>query len=96
MREEIKKEGIYDARELGVPTMLFLGLQHMFAFFWRYCPSSTTDRIVGSDHTLNGWALYNNFSLPVHKTNGAGFSWLFVRISRWVCYGQSDLCRFTS
>ena len=33
MREEIKKEGIYDARELGVPTMLFLGLQHMFAFF---------------------------------------------------------------
>lgn len=33
MRKEIPKEGIYDARELGVPTMLFLGLQHMFAFF---------------------------------------------------------------
>ena len=26
-----KKEAIYDARELGVPKMLLLGLQHMFA-----------------------------------------------------------------
>ena len=33
MRKEIPREGIYDARELGLPTMLFLGLQHMFAFF---------------------------------------------------------------
>ena len=28
-----KKEAIYDARELGVPKMLLLGLQHMFAMF---------------------------------------------------------------
>ena len=28
-----KKEAIYDARELGVPNMLLLGLQHMFAMF---------------------------------------------------------------
>ena len=28
-----KKESIYDARELGVPKMLLLGLQHMFAMF---------------------------------------------------------------
>lgn len=27
------KEAIYDARELGVPKMLLLGLQHMFAMF---------------------------------------------------------------
>ena len=27
------KEGIYDARKLGVPKMLVLGLQHMFAMF---------------------------------------------------------------
>ena len=27
------KEAIYDARELGVPKMLVLGLQHMFAMF---------------------------------------------------------------
>lgn len=33
MRKEIPKEGVYDARSLGLPTMLFLGLQHMFAFF---------------------------------------------------------------
>ena len=28
-----EKEGIYDARELGIPKMLLLGLQHMFAMF---------------------------------------------------------------
>lgn len=33
MKREILGSGIYDARELGLPTMLFLGLQHMFAFF---------------------------------------------------------------
>ncbi len=33
MRKNIPAEGIYDARELGVPAMAFLGLQHMFAFF---------------------------------------------------------------
>lgn len=31
--KKIPEEGIYDARELGVPAMLFLGLQHMVAFF---------------------------------------------------------------
>ena len=29
----INKEAIYDARQLGVPRMLILGLQHMFAMF---------------------------------------------------------------
>ena len=33
MKRNIPKEGVYDARELGASTMLFLGLQHMFAFF---------------------------------------------------------------
>lgn len=33
MKKEIPKEGIYDAKTLGIPTMMFLGLQHMFAFF---------------------------------------------------------------
>lgn len=33
MKKAVPSEGIYDARELGSPTMLFLGLQHMFAFF---------------------------------------------------------------
>lgn len=28
-----QKQGIYDARELGTPKMLLLGLQHMFSFF---------------------------------------------------------------
>ena len=30
---KIDKEGIYDAKVLGAPKMLILGLQHMFAMF---------------------------------------------------------------
>ena len=30
---ENKRNGIYDARTLGLPKMLILGLQHMFAMF---------------------------------------------------------------
>ena len=29
----IPEEGIFDARQLGIPKMLLLGLQHMFAMF---------------------------------------------------------------
>lgn len=32
-KSTINKEAIYDARQLGVPRMLILGLQHMFAMF---------------------------------------------------------------
>ena len=32
-RQPIPEEGIYDARQLGMPRMLLLGLQHMFAMF---------------------------------------------------------------
>ncbi len=32
-KSTINKEAIYDARQLGVPKMLILGLQHMFAMF---------------------------------------------------------------
>lgn len=32
-KKQIPEEGIFDARELGVPRMLLLGLQHMFAMF---------------------------------------------------------------
>ncbi|MBQ3472180.1 MAG: uracil-xanthine permease, partial [Clostridia bacterium] len=32
-RQPITEEGIYDARQLGMPRMLLLGLQHMFAMF---------------------------------------------------------------
>lgn len=30
---EVQRQGIYDARILGVPKMILLGLQHMFSFF---------------------------------------------------------------
>ena len=30
---QIGTEGIYDARQLGIPKMLILGFQHMFAMF---------------------------------------------------------------
>lgn len=34
-------EPIYDARKLGIPKMLILGIQHMFAMFG--CYNSGTD-----------------------------------------------------
>ena len=33
MKKELGHEAIYDARQLGTPRMLILGLQHMFAMF---------------------------------------------------------------
>ena len=33
MKKELGQEAIYDARELGVPRVLVLGLQHLFAMF---------------------------------------------------------------
>ena len=30
---ELGKEGLYDARQIGVPKMLILGAQHTFAMF---------------------------------------------------------------
>ena len=33
MENETKTDGIYDARKLGTPKMLILGLQHLFAMF---------------------------------------------------------------
>lgn len=30
---KFRVEGIYDAKQLGIPQMLILGLQHMFAMF---------------------------------------------------------------
>ena len=33
MKKELGHEAIYDARQLGTPRMLVLGLQHMFAMF---------------------------------------------------------------
>ena len=33
MKKELGHEAIYDARQLGTPRMLVLGLQHMFAIF---------------------------------------------------------------
>ena len=32
-KQSIPESGIYDARELGIPKMLILGFQHMFAMF---------------------------------------------------------------
>ena len=33
MHKKIPETGIYDARALGAPKMLVLGIQHMFAMF---------------------------------------------------------------
>ena len=33
MKKNLGHDAIYDARELGIPRMLVLGLQHLFAMF---------------------------------------------------------------
>ena len=33
MKQQLGQEAIYDARQLGVPRMLVLGLQHLCAMF---------------------------------------------------------------
>ena len=33
MNKKLGQDAIYDARELGIPRMLLLGLQHLFAMF---------------------------------------------------------------
>ena len=33
MKKKLGQDAIYDARELGMPRMLVLGLQHLFAMF---------------------------------------------------------------
>ena len=33
VKDLIPPEGLFDARKLGIPRMLILGLQHMFAMF---------------------------------------------------------------
>ena len=34
MNKNLNPEAVYDARALGTPKMLILGLQHMFAMCW--------------------------------------------------------------
>ena len=36
-------EGIYDARQLGIPKMLILGIQHTFAMFMEVLPLTFDD-----------------------------------------------------
>ena len=45
-KKQIGSEPIYDARALGTPRMLVLGLQHMFAMFGAtvLVPALTGDR----------------------------------------------------
>lgn len=41
------QEAVRDARQLGIPKMLILGIQHMFAMIWgNYTCSNTCSRIL--------------------------------------------------
>ena len=65
---ETKNNAIRDARTLGIPKMLLLGLQHMFAMFGA---------------TILVPILVNNYFLPfVYEIKSSRFSWFFVRLSR--------------
>ena len=53
------ENGIYDARSLGVPKMLLLGLQHMFAMFGATILVPMLTGLMFPQHCyLQVWELY--------------------------------------
>ena len=75
-----QKQGIYDARELGIPKMLLLGLQHMFSFFGATVlvslivglPIQTTILSVG----LGTWLFHLVTGMNVPAFLGSSFAFL--------------------
>ena len=70
---ETKNNAIRDARTLGIPKMLLLGLQHMFAMFGATVLVPLLTGLSRRRHTF----------LPfVYEIKSSRFSWFFVRLSR--------------
>ena len=68
MKKDLGQVAIYDARELGVPRMLVLGLQHLFAMFGA---TVLVPILVNAAVCRCGYA-----AVPfVHQVQGAGVSW---------------------
>ena len=78
-------EGIYDARKLGIPQMLILGLQHMFAMFGAtiLVPILVNNYFHGEGLTVQVTLFCARFRYSFiprsYKDEGSRFSWLIFR-----------------
>ena len=73
---ETKNNAIRDARTLGIPKMLLLGLQHMFAMF-----GATILVPIHSGYIILRRCRHT-FLPFVYEIESSRFSWFFVRLSR--------------
>lgn len=85
---ETKNNAIRDARTLGIPKMLLLGLQHMFAMFGAtiLVPILVNNYFKGEglsiQVTLFCAGVGTLFFHFVYEIKSSRFSWFFVRLSR--------------
>ena len=83
------ENGIYDARTLGLPKMLILGLQHMFAMF---------GATILVPVLVNTYFHGEGLSIPPDdQIQSTGISRFFFRLSGWFPdsrkSGHGHLCR---
>ena len=95
------ENGIYDARTLGLPKMLILGLQHMFAMFGAtiLVPVLVNTYFHGEGLSIQVTLFWNrNAALPPDdQIQSTGISRFFFRLSGWFPdsrkSGHRHLCR---
>ena len=97
------ENGIYDARTLGLPKMLILGLQHMFAMFGAtiLVPVLVNTYFHGEglsiQVTLFCAGIGNAALPPDDQIQSTGISRFFFRLSGWFPdsrkSGHGHLCR---
>ena len=87
---KIGEVGIYDARQLGIPRMLILGIQHTFAMFGA---TVLVPILTGLDvsTTLLMAGLYP-FVPSDHQRKSSCISGLFFRFSWWIFRSSSSSC----
>ena len=83
MKKELGHEAIYDARQLGTPRMLILGLQHMFAMFGaKQCSSPILVRGHGLPLSNPTTLLFAGLGTYCTKFKGPRVPRLLVRLPR--------------
>lgn len=89
---KFRVEGIYDAKKLGIPQMLILGLQHMFAMFGRYHSGTDPGKQLFSRRRLIHpgnpvLRRIRNTSVPrTYQAEGSGIPWFILCIPWRICY----------
>lgn len=85
---ETKNNAIRDARTLGIPKMLLLGLQHMFAMFGAtiLVPILVNNYFKGEGLSIQVTLFLrrcrHTFLPFVYEIESSRFSWFFIRLSR--------------